>query len=85
MKRIIEVTIGFDTDREKIEYIKSDFLREDYSYKDPIGYTAKLIGMGLDWWVKEKIGLFCPECETELSEGWQFCPSCGWSNTKKGE
>jgi hypothetical protein len=64
MKRVIEVTIGFDTEREEIEYVKSDFLDENASYKDPIGYTAKLIEMGLGWWIRKKIGLFCPECES---------------------
>lgn len=80
MKRVIEVTIGFNADREKIEYVKSDFLDEKYSYKDPVGYTAKLMEMGLEWWIRKKIGIFCPECEAELQEGWSFCPKCGWSN-----
>jgi len=80
MKKVIEVTIGFNTESEEIEYIKSDFLNENYSYKDPIGYTAKLIEMGLGWWVRNKIGLYCPECEAEMREGWAFCPNCGWSN-----
>jgi hypothetical protein len=84
MKDIIEVTIGFDTNREKIKYIKSDFLDEQYSFKDPVGYTARLIEMGLEYWIREKIGIFCPECSTELQEGWSFCPSCGW-NHEKGE
>lgn len=79
MKKVIEVTIGFNTDKEEIEYIKSDFLNNEYSFKDPIGYTAKLIEMGLEYWIREKIGVFCPECEVELQQGWSFCPSCGWS------
>jgi hypothetical protein len=33
MKRVIEVTIGFDADREEIEYVKSDFLNEEYHIK----------------------------------------------------
>lgn len=85
MKRIIEVTIGFDTEREKIDYIKSDFMNEENSFKDPVGYTARLIEMGLEHWIREQIGIFCPECDVELQEGWQFCPSCGWNTEKKGE
>lgn len=79
-KRIIEVIIGFDAVDEKIEYIKSDFTNETYAYKDPIGYTAKLIQMGLEKWVRDNIGVFCPECEAEMEENWKFCPNCGWSS-----
>lgn len=77
-KRIVEVTIGFDIDREKIIYIESGFMKEKVGYKDPIGYTAQLIQMGLEKWVRDNIGIFCPECELELKEGWSFCPNCGW-------
>ena len=82
-ERIIEVVIGFNADREEIEYIKSDFLIEKYNYKDPINYTAKLMEMGLEKWIREKIGIFCPKCEEELQEGWSFCPSCGWSSKRE--
>lgn len=78
-KRIIEVVIAFNADKEEIEFIKSDFLDEKYGYKDPIGYTAKLIQMGLETWIREKIGIFCPECDSQMNEGWSFCPNCGWS------
>lgn len=77
-KRTIEVVIGFNADDEEIEYIKSDFF--EFEYKDPIGYTAKLIQMGLEKWIREKIGIFCPNCEAELQENWVFCPNCGWSS-----
>lgn len=83
LKKTIEVVIGFNANREEIEYIKSDFLNEEFGYKDPIGYTAKLIQMGLEKWLREKIGIFCPECEAQLEEGWAFCPSCGWSSNEK--
>jgi hypothetical protein len=78
-KRTIEVVIGFDATEEKIDYIKSDFINEEYGFKDPVGYTAKLIEMGLEWWIREKIGIFCPECDVEMDEGWQYCPKCGWN------
>lgn len=82
-KRTIEVVIGFNANREEIEYIKSDFLNEEFGYKDPIGYTAKLIQMGLETWIRDKIGIFCPECEAELQENWAFCPTCGWSSDEE--
>jgi hypothetical protein len=79
MKTTLEVIIGFNADKEEIEYIKSDFLNEEFGFKDPIGYTAKLIQMGLETWIRDKIGIFCPNCEEELKENWIFCPNCGWS------
>lgn len=78
-KEIVEVTIGFNFDREEIEYIKSDFMVEKYGFKDPIGYTAKLIQMGLETWIRDKVGIYCPECGEELQENWIYCPNCGWS------
>jgi len=84
-KRTIEVIIGFNLDKEEIEYIKSDFLNEVYGYKDPIGYTAKLIEMGLEKWIREKIGIFCPNCDETLEENWSFCPECGWSSVEKND
>jgi hypothetical protein len=78
-KRTFEVIIGFNANKEEIEYIKSDFLIEKYGFKDPIGYTAKLIQMGLEKWIREKIGIFCPECSVKMQEGWIYCPECGWS------
>ncbi len=84
LKKTIEVIIGFNPNTEIIEYIKSDFLNEDFGYKDPIGYTAKLIQMGLETWIRDKIGIHCPNCEAEFQEGWIFCPECGWS-TENGK
>jgi len=80
-KRTIEVTIGFNVNKEEIEYIKSDFFDDAYGYKDPTGYTAKLIQMGLEKWIREKIGIFCPECDAALEEDWIYCPSCGWNSS----
>jgi len=79
-KRTVEVIIGFNINDEKVEYIKSDFMNEKYGFKDPIGYTAKLIEMSLETWIREHIGLFCPECDIELNENWKYCPECGWNN-----
>jgi hypothetical protein len=83
MKKIVEVTIGFNVEKEEIEYIKSDFMEEKNEFKDGIGYTAQLIEMGLEKWIREKIGIFCPECSIELQEEWTFCPNCGWGNSKE--
>lgn len=79
-KGIIKVIIAFNVAREEIEFIKSDFLDKKYGYKDPIGYTAKLIQMGLETWIREKIGVFCPDCDSQMDEGWSFCPNCGWTS-----
>ena len=77
---IIKVEVGFDFKDEEISYIRSDFLKEDLGFKDPIGYTAQLLQMALEKWVREKIGIFCPECDFTLEEGWAYCPECGWSS-----
>lgn len=79
-ENIVEVKIGFNITTEEIEYIKSDFLDEKLGYKEPIEYTAKLIAMGLDKWIRDKIGVFCPNCDAELQRGWVFCPNCGWNS-----
>jgi hypothetical protein len=79
MSDIIKVVIGFNRTSEEIDYIDSDFMKEGEGFKDPIGYTAKLIQMGLEKWIREKIGISCPKCDGEFKEGWQFCPNCGWN------
>ena len=76
---IIEVRIGFDRNKEEIIYIKSDFMDEDVGFKDPIGYTAQLIQMGLEKWIRDKVGIICNECNLEFQEGWSYCPNCGWN------
>lgn len=78
-RKTIEVVIGFNPEDEVIDYIKSDFMDEELGYKDPIGYTAKLIQMGLENWIREHIGITCPKCDYELEENWICCPNCGWS------
>lgn len=85
VKGTIEVIIGFNLNDEEIEYIKSEFFNESYGYKDPIGYTAKLIEMALEKWIREKIGIFCPKCEEEMKENWIYCPNCGWSSETEKE
>ena len=84
-KKTLEVVIGFNYEDEDIEYIKSDFLKESFGFKDPIEYTAKLMQMALEKWIREKIGLFCPSCERQLEENWQFCPTCGWNSDNNND
>jgi len=79
VKKIVEVRIGFDIDKEKITHIVSDFMSEQYGFKDPVGYTARLIQMGLEKWIREKIGIVCPNCSEDFKEEWKFCPNCGWN------
>ena len=81
-KNIVEVKIGFNINTEEIEYIKSDFMNKDSGYNDPIEYTAKLISMGLEEWVRKYIGFNCPDCDTELEKDWFYCPNCGWNDEK---
>jgi zinc-ribbon domain len=78
-KRIVEIKIGFDVDDEKIKYIKSDFMNEDLDFKEPIEYTSMLLQLALETWIREKVGLFCPECQEEIGEDWIYCPKCGYS------
>jgi len=82
-KRIVEVVVGFDVNEEKIDYIKSDFMDETLGFKDPIEYTAKLLQMGLEKWVRDNIGLLCPNCDAEIQENWRYCPECGWTNEEE--
>ena len=82
MKEIIEVRIGFNTTREEIQYINSDFMANAEEYKDPIGYTAQLLQMAYDKWLAENIGIFCPECDERMHQDWMFCPNCGWGDKK---
>jgi hypothetical protein len=82
IKKIVEIKIGFDTDREEISYIESDFMNEEYNYKDPIEYTVKLMEMALEKWIREKIGIICPNCDSTLEEGWLFCAYCGYDPNK---
>ena len=81
--RIIEVIVGFDVNEEKVDYIKSDFMDESLGFQDTIGYTAKLLQMGLETWVRDNIGLLCPECDSEMKEDWKYCPECGWTTNEE--
>ena len=79
MSDIIKITIGFNRDTEKIDFIDSDFMNKKADFKDPTGYTAQLIQMALEKWIRDTIGISCPECDGEFKEGWSYCPKCGWN------
>lgn len=81
-KNIVEVKVGFDLDEEKIKYIESDFMKNEDNYKHPIEYTARLLEFALEKWIREQVGVFCPNCDIELEEGWKYCPNCGWSENE---
>jgi hypothetical protein len=74
--REVKVTLVYNLDEDAV-YIDSGFFA--LGFKDPIGYTAKLMEMALEKWIIEKIGISCPECDIQIDPEWNFCPQCGWS------
>jgi len=63
-KVLIEYHYGTDTIT-----IKSEF--------DDDNDTLKLIALGYDKWLKEKVGLKCEKCGSMIEFGWEFCATCG--------
>jgi hypothetical protein len=49
------------------------------SSNSPFSNTTRLIEYGLERWILEKVGLFCPKCDIKMQPDWSFCPSCGWT------
>lgn len=78
--REVKVTLVYNLDEDTVN-IDSGFLA--LGFKDPIGYTAKLIEMALEKWIVEKIGVNCPKCEIPINPEWNFCPECGWTWKEK--
>lgn len=76
--REVAVILKFDLDTEKLE-IESGFEDKGLAFKDPIGYTTHLLQMGLEKWIREKVGMVCPGCSIEMDEDWDFCPKCGYT------
>lgn len=76
MKEIVEIKIIYDLNNDTINVI-SGF--ENNDFEDPIGNTTRLIELGLEKWIIEKVGLYCPKCEIKMQPSWEFCPQCGWS------
>lgn len=82
--REVKVTIIFDLDSEECE-IESGFEDSRYGFNDPIDYTAKLLQMALEKWIREKIGIVCPACGKDFEDDWNFCPECGYTLLEKEE
>lgn len=76
--RKIEVTLIYDLDKDELE-IDSGFEKIGLTFKDPIGYTTHLLQMGLEQWIRTKVGMICPNCSVEMEEDWDWCPKCGYS------
>ena len=74
--REVAVILKFNLNTEELE-IESGFEDAGLAFKDPIGYTTNLLQMGLEKWIREKVGMVCPNCSVEMEESWDFCPKCG--------
>jgi len=60
-----------------IEYhYETDSITIKSEFKD-INDTLKLIALGYDKWMKEKVGLRCEKCGNIVEYGWEFCATCG--------
>lgn len=35
--------------------------------------------MALEKWIRERVGMVCPNCSLEMNEDWDWCPKCGYS------
>lgn len=79
---IIEVKIIYDMNTDEV-VVKSGF--ENGQFDDPVGSTLRLIEYGLEKWIVERVGLFCPNCEIKIQPEWSLCPSCGWTWREKNE
>ena len=78
LNRTVEVKLTWDLDREELD-IDSGFEHTGTNFKDPIGYTTNLIQRALEKWIREKVGMICPNCSSDMEEDWDFCPKCGYS------
>lgn len=77
-KRMISVILNWNLDTEELD-IESGFEETGLAFKDPIGYTTHLLQMGLEKWIREKVGMICPGCSIEMEEDWDYCPKCGYT------
>jgi hypothetical protein len=77
-KRTVSVTLTYNLNTEDLS-IDSEFETSGLVFSDPIGYTTHLIQMGLEKWIREKVGMVCPNCSAEMDETWDWCPKCGYS------
>ncbi len=77
-KREVVVLLKFNLDTEELE-IDSGFVKSGLAFKDPVGYTTHLLQLALEKWIREKVGMVCPNCSIEMDESWDFCPKCGYT------
>lgn len=78
----VTLTFGLDTDELTID---SQFENKESEFKDPIGYTTHLLQMGLEKWIRTKVGMICPGCSIDMDEDWDWCPKCGYSLVEEVE
>ena len=64
----MKVLIEYDVENDSV-VVKSEF-------KD-VNDTLKLIALGYDKWLKERVGLKCEDCGAYIETGWEHCPKCG--------
>lgn len=83
-KRTVSVVLTYDLDRDELE-IDSGFENSGLAFKDPIGYTTHLLQMGLEQWIRTKVGMVCPNCSIDMEEDWDWCPKCGYSLVDEDE
>lgn len=76
--RKISVTLTYDLNTDELD-IDSGFENKGIVFADPIGYTTHLLQMGLEKWIREKVGMICPNCSLQMNEDWDWCPKCGYS------
>lgn len=77
-RRTISIVLNFNLDTEEL-VIDSGFEDAGLAFKDPIGYTTQLLQMALEKWIREKVGMICPNCSIEMDESWDYCPKCGYT------
>jgi len=76
----VEVKITFDLNTEEV-VVDSGFMNFKNEFKEPEQYTSRLLQMALVKWIKEYIGIVCPECDLKFEKEWTHCPQCGWTTT----
>ena len=76
--RKVSVVLTYDLNTDELE-IDSGFEKKQMVFADPIGYTTHLLQLGLEKWIREKVGMVCPNCSVEMNEDWDWCPKCGYS------
>lgn len=82
--REVSVVLTYNLDTDEL-VIDSGFENSGMVFKDPIEYTTHLLQMGLEKWIREKVGMVCPSCSVDMDESWDFCPKCGYTLLEEGD